>query len=413
MKKTRTTALSAALLCGLVAACGSPKSAEDGAGDGGGDGASGGETVKVAVIPPSSGALAQFGADAAAAWQFAADEVNAAGGVNGNKIEIIKMDTDANPATTLRAAKEAVEQKGAKFIGGVMTSTEHGALNAQLDGLGVLSFNALGKDDALTGKDCTANAFRIVQSTSQDIAGLKESLPELPGDEWDIQAVDYVTGHTTASEFKKAAEAAGKKVGVESFAPLNTTEFGTYISKLDGSSADALLAVEYGADGVAFVNQAAQFKLTEQYKTILGFNMVSEPLFKALGEKVLGFYNNLGYDVKADNELNKKFVEAWKAKHNGERPYYVVADNYLAAQTLFEGLKKAGSTDPMKVGEALNDLSFDSIAGQVTMRAADHQMIRPTYVGKIVKDAEGIEGMGWEIIHTFDGNIDPSPECKL
>ncbi len=410
MNKTRT-AVSAAM-CGLVAACGSPKSAEDaGADSSGGD--AGGGTVKVAVIPPSSGALAQFGADAAAAWQFAADEANAAGGVNGNKIEIIKMDTDANPATTLRAAKEAVEQKGAQFIGGVMTSTEHGALNAQLDGLGVLSFNALGKDDALTGKDCTANAFRVVQSTSQDVAGLKESLPELPGNTWDIQAVDYSTGHTTASEFKKAAEGGGKKIGVESFAPLNTTEFGTFISKLKGSSSDALLAVEYGADGVAFVNQAAQFDLTSKYDTILGFNMVSEPLFKALGEKVLGFYNNLGYDAKADNELNTKFVEAWKAKHDAQRPYYVIADNYLAAQTLFEGIKKAGSTDPMKVGESLNDLSFDSIAGQVTMRAADHQMIRPTYIGKVVKDAEGVEGMGWEIVHTFDGDIPPSADCKL
>ena len=62
---------------------------------------------------------------------------------------------------------------------------------------------------------------------------------------------------------------------LEQFAPLNTTEFGCYITKLKASDADALFAVEYGADGVAFVNQAAQFKLTDKFKTALGFNMVS------------------------------------------------------------------------------------------------------------------------------------------
>ena len=122
------------------------------AGTPGGDtaepGASGGAgaPIKVALIPPSSGALAQFGSDAADAWQFAVDEVNAAGGVAGHQIELIKKDTDATPATTLRAAREAVTQEGASFIGAVMTSTEHGALNAQLEGLGVLagSYGTLG-----------------------------------------------------------------------------------------------------------------------------------------------------------------------------------------------------------------------------------------------------------------------------
>ncbi len=406
---SRKAAFPALALCGLVAACGSPKSAGETTS---GSSAAGG-TIKVAIIPPSSGALAQFGADAARAWQFAADEVNAKGGVNGQQVEIIKLDTDANPATTLRAAKEAVEQKGAMFIGGVMTSTEHGALNAQLEGLGVISINALGKDDALTGKNCNTNAFRVVQSTTQDVTGLAQSIGQLPGASWDIQAVDFATGHNTATAFKTAAVAAGKTVGVEQFAPLNTTEFGSYISKLKGSTSESLLAVEYGADGVAFVNQAAQFQLSEKYKAVVGFNMVSEPLFKALGDKVVGFYNNLGYDRNLDNALNKAFVAAWDAKNPGEKPYYVIADNYLGAQTLFEGIKKAGSSDPMKVRAALNDLSFDSIVGKVTMRGADHQMIRPTYVGQIVKDPNGVDGLGWKIVHEFDGNVAASPDCKL
>lgn len=403
MKKKLVPALAALFLGVSATACGTP----------GGSDAGGSDTIKVAVIPPSSGALAQFGSDAAEAWKFAVDEVNAAGGINGRQVEMIRADTDATAATTLRAARAAVTQDGAAFIGGVMTSTEHGALNAQLEGLNALSFNSLGKDDGLTGKDCNANAFRAVQSTTMDMNALAATLAQLPGDRWAIQAVDYSTGHTSANIFRDAARKAGKQVVLEQFAPLNTTEFGTYISKLVASDADALFAVEYGADGIAFVNQATQFNLTERFRTVLGFNMVSEPLFDALGDKVNGFYNNLGYDVNSTEPLNVEFVRKWAEQHGGAKPYYVEADSYLAAQMLFEGIEEAGSADPAAVREALQDLTFDSIVGQVTVRGGDHQLIRPSYLGRIVDNGGGL---AFEKVAEAAGDtITPpvSAECAL
>jgi ABC-type branched-subunit amino acid transport system substrate-binding protein len=395
--------LAALLLGGTLAACGTPASSSEGAAD---------DTVRIAIIPPSSGALAQFGSDTAKGWQYAVDEVNAKGGLDGRKVELITKDTDATSATTLRAAKEAVTQDGAAFIGGVMTSVENGALNQQLAGLGVLSFNSLGKDDALTGKDCTANAFRTVQTNTMDVHALAASLKTLPGEKWAIQAVDYSTGHSAAAVFKQAAEAAGKQVVLEQYAPLNTTEFGSYISTLAASDADALFAVEYGADGVAFVNQAAQFNLPAKFRTVLGFNMVSEPLFKALGDKIVGFYNNVGYDVAEDKALNTAFVAGFEKK-NGSKPYYVEADAYLAAETLFAGIRKAGSADPAKVRDALDDLTFDSIVGKVTMRAGDHQLVRPSYLGQVVKDGAGL---AFKIVASADGKqTTPQPDaaCTL
>ena len=57
-------------------------------------------------------------------------------------------------------------------------------------------------------------------------------------------------------------------------------------------------------------------------------------------------------------------------KKEGTPPYYVQADNYLAAQTLFEAVKKAGSVDPAKVKAGHERPQLDSIAGKVTMGAA-------------------------------------------
>jgi branched-chain amino acid transport system substrate-binding protein len=402
-------ALAGLLTVALLAGCGG-SSGDSSSSSGGSSAAKSGEPLKVALIPPSSGALAVFGKDAAQAWQYAADQVNAKGGIDGHKVVLIKEQTDGQPATTVRAARKATTQQGAHFIGAVMTSPEHGALQQQLAGMNALSFNGLGKDDALTGAGCSPNAFRAVQSTSMDINAITQTLSQLPAKTWAIQAVDYATGHSAAANFKKAAQAAGKTVVLEQFAPLNTTEFGSHITKLKASNADGLFAAEFGADGVAFINQGAQFKLFDQFKTVVGLNMVSEPLFKALGDKIVGFYNNLGYDAASDTALNKAFVAGWTQKY-GSAPYYIEADNYLSAQVLFEAVKKAKSIDPAQVKAALAGLRFDSIVGQVTM-GKDHQLVRPSYVGEVVKTGAGL---GWKVVSEAAGDKvqpAPNPACK-
>lgn len=382
-KRVLPAAGAAAALALTLAACGSATTSS-----GGSAASDAGAPIKIALIPPSTGALAQYGTDEVKGWQVAVDEANAKGGIDGHKIQLIKKTTDGQVSTTLQAAREAVTKEGAQFIGAVMTSTEAAALNAQLGSLGALAFNATAKDDGLVGKECAANSFHVVQTDTMDINGLAATLKTMPGTKWAVQAEDYATGHSAASVFAAAAKQAGKQVVLQQFAPLNTTDFGSYITKLKSSGADAVFAVEYGADGVAFVKQAEQFNLTKSLRTVLGFNMVSEPLFPALGAGVTGYYNNVGYDVATDNPLNKTFVADY-TKANGSAPYYVPADNYLAAETLFAGIQKAGSVDPAKVGAALNGLSFDSIDGTVTMRAADHQLLRPSNLGQVVKSATG------------------------
>ncbi|GAA1668907.1 branched-chain amino acid ABC transporter substrate-binding protein [Citricoccus zhacaiensis] len=406
-KKKIAYSMSAVALMALVTSCGGT--------EGGGDAAGGteGEPIKIAVIPPTSGALAEFGTASREAWEYAAKEANDNGGILGRPVELVIKDTDASANTTLQAVREAVTQDGANFIGGVMTSTEHNAIAQQLEGLNALNFNSNGKDDALTGADCKPNSYRIVQSNLMDINALADSLAELPGETWAIQAVDYSTGHDAAAAFTEAAEAAGKEVVTEQFAPLNTTEFGTYITELKNSGADALFSVEYGADGVAFVNQADQFGLTDQFDTVLGFNMVSEPLFETLGDRIVGFKNNVGYDVNADNESNQSFVEGFEEEY-GETPYYVHADNYLAAQTLFAGIEEAGSSETEAVREALKDLSFDSIVGEVTVRSDDNQLLRPSQIGEVVEGEDG--ELEFEILTTADASVttpEASDECTM
>lgn len=288
-----------------------------------------------------------------------------------------------------------------------MTGPENQALASQLETLGVLNFNATGNDDELIAEDCNANAFRSVTSSSMDLEALAAQVSDLPEKKWAIMAVDYSIGHSSAATFTHAVKDAGGEVVDTQYAPLGTTDFGTYISQLKESGADGLFVVEYGADAVAFVQQGAQYKLFDGFDNVIGMNMVSEPLFAAIGKETVGFLANVNYNATADNDKNRDFMKAWTDEF-GEAPYYVQTNTYLAAQMLIEGVRKAGSVDPADVREALSGLDFDSIAGPVEVRAEDHQLLQPTYVGKVQK-TDG--GFGWDILATAPAS-ETSPKAS-
>ena len=419
--KLRILAGGVAVICAIaLAACGSSTSKSSSASSGSSGGSSGssgasGAPLVVGLVPPGAGALALFGKNEVQAWQFAANQANAQGGVDGHKVKLEIGSTDGTPPATLRAARKLVLQGGAHYIGGIISSPETAALNPQLPGLNAISFNSTAKDNFLTGAQCSANTFNVVQSSAMDVNQIGQSLGKLPAKKWAIVAEDYSTGHDSAAEFTAAAKKAGDSVVKTVFAPEGTTDFGSYISQLSSSGADGIFAVEFGADGVAFVNQAAQFGLLKKVQTVIGLNTVSEPLFPVLGKKILGFYNNIGYVHQQSDPLNKAFAAQWKQKF-GSYPYYVEADEYLAAEALFAAVKKAHSVDVSSVKTALNGLSFDSIDGTVTMRAADHQLLRPSNLGKVVKAPGGSGGLGWKVISSAPASQTTpaaSPACHI
>jgi branched-chain amino acid transport system substrate-binding protein len=400
-----------ALLAGAIMSVGTTACGSD---EGGGSSSAtkNADPLTVALVPPSAGPLATFGTGAVNAWQLAADEVNAKGGVDGHQVKIITLESDGSPAGTLRAARKAVTQDGAKYLSGIVTSGENAALAPQLAALGAVNIVGMSKDDSLTGSACSPNLFRTTISSGMDVNATSKILSDLPAKKWALLMSDILTGQTAAKQFAAEAKKNGKEIVSTQFDPLGTTEFGTYITKIKDSGAEALYVLASGADGVAFIKQADQFKLFDQVKTVVGFSTFSEPVFPAMGDTIDGFYNNLNYSWNFDNPLNKPFADAYEKKY-GEKAWFIPAENYIAAQFLFNAVRKAKSIEVEKVKAAMNGLSFDTISGPFTMRAEDHQAERNTFVGQIVDD--GGE-KGWKVVKTVPpGETSPaaSADCKL
>jgi branched-chain amino acid transport system substrate-binding protein len=405
----RKVTLGAAPLCAALVAlagCGASGSTGNTAGS------SSAAPIKIVLVPPASGPLAQYGADAVQGWRLAAKQANDAGGVDGRKVDLIMKDTDGQLGTTVRAVTEGVTKDGAQFIGGVMTSPENVAVFKTAQSLNVLAFNHIGQENSLTGANCSSNGFNIVQTVNMNVAAMNTLLKQFPGKKWALMGADFSTGHDASAAFTAAAKASGSEVVSDQFAPLGTQDFGSYISKIKDSGADALFTTVYGADAAAFIKQASQFNLASQIGVMAGLSSVTEPLFPVIGDAAVGFYGNVQYSVAADNKLNKSFVEAYK-KEYGKDPYYFPANAYIAAETLFAGVKKAGSTDAHKVAAALEGLKVDTIDGELTLRPQDHQLLMPVFIGQVEHAGSGL---AWKISNEVDAattSPQPNPACHL
>jgi ABC-type branched-subunit amino acid transport system substrate-binding protein len=400
--------LASAALVSALASCGGQSTSKDSSNASSGSK----EPLTVALVSQFGGSLATFGNDAYNAWQLAADEVNAKGGVDGHQVKILKVETTGDPAATIRAARSAVTRDKVKYLSGILTSGENVSLAPQLAGMGAINIATVPKDDSLTGKACSPNMFRITTAAGMDAAAIPSLLPTLPQKKWAIMALDILIGHSAADAFKKEAAASGKQVVSTQFAPLGTTDFGSYITKIKRSGADALFVLESGADAVAFVKQGDQFKLFDQTKSVVTQSMLAQPLFKAMGNSIVGWYEGGSYVQAIDNPKNKAFVDAWRKKY-GSQLWNVPGDSYIGAQFLFEAVRKAKSIDVDKVKAAMNDLSLDTVAGRLTMRPQDHQALRPTYMGQIEKQGDQL---GWKVVQTVPPDkTSPAPnaDCKM
>ena len=120
-----------------------------------------GDTIKIGALLIDSGPLAGLKEGQTKAINLAIDEINAAGGAGGKKLEADFITYPGTPDTAVDGATRAVQKDGAIFITGMDTSAVSPALAAKLPSLNALMMEVYAQADGLTGKGCSANYFRV------------------------------------------------------------------------------------------------------------------------------------------------------------------------------------------------------------------------------------------------------------
>jgi len=372
------------------------------------------DTVKIGVLLIDSGPLAGLKDTQVKAVNLAIEQINAAGGAAGRKLEASFISYPGTPDTAVDGATRAVQKDGAMFITGMDTSAVTPALQAKLSALKVLMLEVMANADGLTGKNCSPNYFRVNANDSMIMGAFREFLKDQGIKKWDIIAVDYAAGRDSADKFKALVTSQGGTIGKTLFAPSGTPDFGAKISELGAEPADGLFVTIFGSDAINLAKQQQQFGLFKKYKMVLGNSFVIPQTLAAQGETVLGVYQNIGFVAGFPGAQAEAFVKAYKEKYNGELPPYTSADQYAAIQLIAAGVQKANSTDINAVRAALSGLKADTVLGDVEIRAGDHQTARRMAISQIVMGPEGKPAYQIKKIEPGPDIIPPvDPACKM
>lgn len=344
------------------------------------------EPIRIGVPTALTGPYGALGQQVKQAVQFAVDEANAKGGVDGRKVEVEFLDTQAKPEMSRQQA-EKLALSGYNLLMGTIASGEALAIGPMLDRWGALYISTINKADAITGSECEPMMFRVNHPDYSDAATVGAWLDKQPQQKWAVMGSDTAWGRNSGTSFEATAKKLGKQVVVQGYAGLGTNDFAPYIQKISDSGAKGLWVALAGRDGINFAQQAHQFGLLQKLNTA-GVSFVTDNNIATLGDITKGIWSIINYSALIDTPENKAFATAWAKKFDGAWPTNFEGETYLGTEVLFQAVAKAGSVKPEAVAKAMRGASFKTVFGDVTMRAGDNQLVLPNYFGR-VNDYQG------------------------
>jgi branched-chain amino acid transport system substrate-binding protein len=366
------------------------------------------DPLRIGVPTDLSGTYATLGDEVMQAIRFAVDEANANGGVAGHMVEYKSYDTEAKPELARRQAEKLVSE-GYPILTGLIASGEGLAIAPLMERWGSIYISTINKADELTGASCVARVFRVNTQSAMDAATVKPWLAQRKEKKWAVVAVDIAWGRGSGHLFGETAKSLGKEMVAELYTPANTNDFAPFIEQVKNSGAEGVWVVLAGRDAINFAQQAKQFGLSDAI-TVAGVSFTTDSTVKTLGDAAKGIYGIINYSSTLDTPENKAFVKAWTAKYNAP-PANFAGETYLGMQVIFQSVKAANSVKPDDVAKAMAGGEFDTIMGKLTMRAADHQLLKPNYFGVV----ERVDGVLRPVVKTTVSAVDVAPPvtCKL
>ncbi len=344
-------------------------------------------TVTVGQLHSATGTMAISETGSIRAERLAIDQINAGGGILGRQIKIIQEDGASDWPTFAEKAKKLLENDHVATVFGCWTSASRKAVLPVFE-----------KDNGLLyyptfyeGLEQSKNVFYTGQeATQQVLAGLNWVAREKKAKTFYLVGSDYIWPRTSNKIARKHIENVlkGEVVG-EDYYPLGNTQFGSLINKIKLKKPDVIFADVVGGSNVAFYKQLKAAGVTGDKQTLLTISVTEDELLGIGGENFEGFYSCMKYFQSLENEANKKFVAAFKAKYGADA---VIGDvtqaAYLGPWLWKMAVEKAQSFDVDKVVAASPGIEFnDAPEGYVKIHP-NHHLWSNTLVGQGQKDGQ-------------------------
>jgi branched-chain amino acid transport system substrate-binding protein len=348
------------------------------------------KSIKIGIVDTYSGPPSAYTNDVRDAFTMAIDKINAAGGILGDKVEVVIRDDKYKVDIALGQAKELIMKEEVDVLMGSINSAIALAISDLCKKEKVPYIVTFSKSDNITGSKGHRYVFSTTENTAMIGKAAAAGLAKKPYVKYWIAGDDYEYGHALADEAWASLQVLkpGVKLLGQSWWKIGEPDFTPYIAAIRAAKPDCVIVATGGAGCGPFLKAA---KATGFAKEVPIFMHTATELgtVKALGadapEGVLGTSNYHFY--YPDTPANKAFAKEFRDRYKRE-PGVGAVYGYITAHFIQQAFQKAGKVDKEKFVDALEGMTVASPLGNVTMRAFDHQVILPMFLGVTKKSPD-------------------------
>lgn len=365
-----------------------------------------GDTIKLGSVLDTSGIFDAYGKPMDMAMRLAVDEINATGGLLGKQVEVVAYDTQSDMALYTQYGQQLVRQDKVDVVhGGILSASREAIRQTMRKSKTLYFYNVL-----YEGGVCDRNIFINGVTPAQQVEALVPYAMEKAGKKVYILAADYNYGQITAEWIKKyVAENGGETVGLDFF-PLDVSDFGSTIAKIQSVGPDLVIAPLVGGAHLSFFRQWAAAGMKDKIalaSTTMGVGNEHKVLTAAEADGIMVAYN---YSQELDSPANTAFKTKWAAAYGDSASIHEIAvSNYQGVLMWAEGVRTAGSLDRDAVIAALETgLSIEGPAGKITVDPETHHAVLDVHIMEM-------ENQGMRVVKTLSQRqpIDTQAVCNL
>ena len=356
--------------------------------------------IRIGVAEALSGGAAQYGISIRNGFQLAVEEINAAGGVNGNKIELVIEDEQGKKEEAINAFKKLIFQDKALMLFGPTLSNSAQAADPIAQASKIVVFGTSNTADGITtigdhvfrNSVTEADVLPVTIKTAARVANIKK-VAVLYGN-------DDVFTKSGYDNFKKALDDQKMPITTTETFAKGDVDFKAQLTKIKATNPDAIVLSALLAEGAPIMVQARQLGLTVPF--IGGNGMNSVKVFDLAKGASDGLWVGSPWSIENRTPQNNGFIVAYTKKYSSA-PDQFAAQAYDAMHIATEALKKVKlsgdlAKDREAVQAALPAVKWTGATGAFSFRRVNDKSGKPAgYDANQVPIVSTTRGKNYEI----------------
>ncbi len=365
------------------------------------------DTIKVGVLHSLSGTMAISETTLKDTMLMLIAEQNAKGGLLGKQLEAVVVDPASNWPLFAEKARELITQNDVSAVFGCWTSVSRKSVLPVFEELDSLLFYPVQYE----GEESSKNVFYTGAAPNQQaIPAVDYLMNDIGAERWVLAGTDYVYPRTTnkiLEAYLKAKGVAAEDIMI-SYTPFGHSDWQTIVSDIKkfGSAGKktAVVSTINGDANVPFYKELGNQGISAEDIPVVAFSVGEEELSGIDTKPLVGHLAAWNYFMSVDEPVNESFIDSWIKfiKDDKRVTNDPMEAHYIGFNMWVEAVKKAGTTEPAAVQQAIIGVAVPNLSGGLATMMPNHHITKPVLIGEIQDDGQFVTV--WETPGTVVGD---------